>query len=112
GFDLERLEPTFKLHLGSPGSSGALAVARRMGIAKDITERARELLGAEGVRVEELLANVADQRRRIEEERAALLAELEAVESERASLRTHRDRIQSRFEKQTRTAHGEALSAL
>jgi DNA mismatch repair protein MutS2 len=112
GFDLERLEPTFKLHLGAPGSSGALAVARRMGIAKDITERARALLGAEGVRVEELLANVADQRRRIEEERAALLAELEAVESERASLRTHRDRIQTRFEKQTRAAHGEALSAL
>jgi DNA mismatch repair protein MutS2 len=112
GFDLERLEPTFKLHLGSPGSSGALAVARRMGIAKDITERARALLGAEGVRVEELLANVADQRRRIEEERAALLAELEAVEAERASLRTHRDRIQNRFEKQTRAAHGEALSAL
>ena len=27
GFDLARLEPTFKLHLGAPGSSGALAVA-------------------------------------------------------------------------------------
>ena len=33
GFDLARLEPTFKLHLGTPGSSGALAVAQRMGIA-------------------------------------------------------------------------------
>src|SRR5262249_21476948 len=31
GFDLARLEPTFKLHLGTPGSSGALAVAQRMG---------------------------------------------------------------------------------
>jgi DNA mismatch repair protein MutS2 len=112
GFDLERLEPTFKLHLGAPGSSGALQVARRMGIAGDIVERARVLLGAEGVRVEELLANVADQRRRIEEERAALLAELEAVESERAAMRIHRDRTQARFEKQTRAAHGEALSAL
>jgi DNA mismatch repair protein MutS2 len=112
GFDLERLEPTFKLHLGAPGSSGALQVARRMGIAGDVVERARVLLGAEGVRVEELLANVADQRRRIEEERAALLAELEAVESERAAMRTHRDRTQARFEKQTRVAHGEALSAL
>ncbi|MBV8762874.1 MAG: Smr/MutS family protein [Deltaproteobacteria bacterium] len=112
GFDLERLEPTFKLHLGAPGSSGALQVARRMGIAADVVERARVLLGAEGVRVEELLANVADQRRRIEEERAALLAELEAVESERAAMRIHRDRTQARFEKQTRVAHGEALSAL
>lgn len=112
GFDLERLEPTFKLHLGSPGSSGALQVARRMGIAGEVVERARALLGAEGVRVEELLANVADQRRRMEEERAALLAELEAVESERAAMRIHRDRTQARYEKQTRAAHGEALSAL
>ena len=112
GFDLERLEPTFKLHLGAPGSSGALQVARRMGIAADVVERARVLLGAEGVRVEELLANVADQRRRIEEERAVLLQELEAVESDRAAMRVHRDRTQARFEKQTRAAHGEALSAL
>jgi DNA mismatch repair protein MutS2 len=112
GFDLDRLEPTFKLHLGSPGSSGALAVAKRMGIATPVVERARELLGSAGTRVEELLASVADQRRRIEEERAALLAELEAAEAERAALRTHRDRAVARFEKQTRAAHGEALSAL
>src|SRR5690606_39999184 len=105
GFDLERLEPTFKLHLGSPGSSGALAVAKRMGIAALIVDRARELLGSAGTRVEELLASVADQRRRIEEERAALLSELEAVEAERAAMRVHRDRTVARFEKQTRAAH-------
>lgn len=112
GFDLERLEPTFKLHLGSPGSSGALAVAKRMGIAVPVVERARELLGAAGTRVEELLASVADQRRRIEEERAALLAELEAAEADRAAMRTQREKTAARYEKQTRAAHGEALSAL
>ncbi len=112
GFDLERLEPTFKLHLGVPGSSGALAVARRMGLPVGVVERARELIGAAGTRVEDLLASVADQRRRIEEERAALLAELEAVEAERAAMRTQRDRTNARFEKQAKAAHGEALSAL
>ncbi|HEY1547436.1 MAG TPA: Smr/MutS family protein [Kofleriaceae bacterium] len=112
GFDLERLEPTFKLHLGSPGSSGALAVATRMGLPSSVVERARELIGAAGTRVEDLLASVADQRRRIEVERAALLAELEAVEAERAAMRTHRDRTNARFEKQARAAHGDALSAL
>jgi len=112
GFDLEKLEPTFKLHLGVPGSSGALAVAKRMGLATTVVERARELIGAQGVKVEDLLANVADQRRRIEEERAALLAELEAAEAERAAMRMERDRANARFEKQARAAHGEALSAL
>ncbi|MGE5185969.1 MAG: endonuclease MutS2, partial [Acidobacteriota bacterium] len=87
GFDLERLEPTFKLHLGTPGSSGALAVATRMGIQAPIVARAKQLLSGGGARVEDLLASVADQRRRLEEERAALLAELEAAEAERAASR-------------------------
>jgi DNA mismatch repair protein MutS2 len=112
GFDLARLEPTFKLHLGEPGSSGALTVARRMGIAADVVDRARDLMGTAGARVEELLASVADQRRRIEEERAALLAELEDAEADRAALRVHKQRTLQRYEKQTRTAHGEALAAL
>ncbi|MCW5807352.1 MAG: Smr/MutS family protein, partial [Deltaproteobacteria bacterium] len=112
GFDMARLEPTFKLHLGTPGSSGALSVARRMGIPVDVVERARELIGANVVKVEELLANVAEQQRRLEEERAALLAELEAAESDRAAARALRERSQQRFEKQTRAAHGEALASL
>jgi DNA mismatch repair protein MutS2 len=112
GFDLERLEPTFKLHLGTPGSSGALAVARRMGIAGAIVDRARDLMGGGGARIEDLLASLADQRRRLEDERAALLAELEAAEAERAASRVDRERSRARFEKQTRAAHGEALSSL
>jgi DNA mismatch repair protein MutS2 len=112
GFDLARLEPTFKLHLGAPGSSGALAVARRMGIADDVVDRARDLMGPHVAKVEELLASVADQRRRIEEERAALLAELEDAEADRAALRAGKDRTLARYEKQTRAAHGEALVAL
>ena len=112
GFDLEKLEPTFKLHLGMPGSSGALAVATRMGLGKPVVERARELLGAQGVKVEDLLTNVADQQRRLEVERAQLLAALEDAESERASMRMHRDRLNARYEKQIKTAHGEAFAAL
>jgi DNA mismatch repair protein MutS2 len=112
GFDLARLEPTFKLHLGAPGSSGALTVARRMGIAADVVDRARDLMGPHVVKVEELLASVADQRRRIEEERLALLAELEAAEADRAAMRAQRDRTVARYEKHTRAAHDEALAAL
>ncbi len=111
GFDLQRLEPTFKLHLGFPGSSGALAVATRMGISQTITERARSLLG-HTAKVEDLLSNVTEQKRRIEEERAAVLAELEAIEAERAASRAQRDKTRERFEKATSSAYGEALASL
>jgi len=112
GFDLAKLEPTFKLHLGTPGSSGALAVAQRMGIDLAVVERARELMGPQVVKVEQLLASVADQQRRIEEERAALLAELEAVEADRHAARNAREKQRQRFERQTRAAHSEALAEL
>jgi DNA mismatch repair protein MutS2 len=112
GFDLARLEPTFKLHLGTPGSSGALAVALRTGIRADVVDRARELMGPQVVKVETLLASVADQQRRIEEERAALLAELEAVEADRAASRAYRERAKVRMEKEAKVAHSEALASL
>jgi len=112
GFDLERMAPTFKLHLGTPGSSGALAVARRTGLPADVVDRARELLGGGGARIEDLLASVADQRRRLEDERAALLAELEAAEADRAATRAQREKTRARYEKQTAREHGDAVAAL
>ncbi len=112
GYDLSRLEPTFKLHLGVPGSSGALAVALRMGIRSGVVERARLLMGPQVAKVEDLLANVADQQRRIEEERAALLAELEAVEADRAASKAHRERSKLKLDKEVKVAHSEALAAL
>ena len=112
GYDLARLEPTFKLHLGIPGSSGALAVARRMGVPGEVVDRATALLGGAGAKVEDLLANVGEQQRRLEEERAALIAELEAAEADRQAAQMQRDRIRARYERETRSVHGEAVAAL
>jgi DNA mismatch repair protein MutS2 len=83
-----------------------------MGVAASVVERARELMGPAVAKVEDLLASVADQRRRIEEERAALLAELEAAEADRAANRVYRDKQRARYEKETRAAHGDAVAAL
>ncbi len=112
GFDMGRMAPTFKLHLGVPGSSGALTVARTMGLPGDVVARAQKLLGEVGANVEDLLAKVAEQRRRLEEERAHQLEELEALEAERMALRADRERQRVRSDKEVRAAHGEAVTAL
>ncbi len=112
GFDMEKLEPTFKLHLGVPGSSGALVVARRMGLSAAVVDRAAVLLGDVGLSVESLLASVTEQRRRLEQERAAQLAEIEALETERVALRLDRERARSRGDKEQSRVHAEALTAL
>ncbi len=112
GFDMERLEPTFKLHLGVPGSSGALVVARRVGLPGAVVERAAEILGDTGMSVENLLSSVAEQRRRLEEERVSQLAEIEALESERIALRLDREQQSARVDREQGRLHGEAIAAL
>jgi len=67
-FDLEHLRPTYRLAVGQPGRSYALAIAERIGLDAGLLARATELLGADAGRLESLLAT-------LEEQRAALTAE-------------------------------------
>lgn len=84
GFDIERMRPTFRLSLGVPGSSSAIAVARRLGMPVGVLEHAEELLGDEGVKIDQLL-------RDIEAERAALARTRERLERDKLRVR-QRDR--------------------
>lgn len=72
GFDLARMAPTFRLHLGVPGSSGALFLARRLGLPTELVGRAEALLGDRRTGIEELLTALAEERRRLDEERKAV----------------------------------------
>jgi DNA mismatch repair protein MutS2 len=44
GFELATMTPTFRLAMGVPGSSSALAVARRFGLPPTVLERAERFL--------------------------------------------------------------------
>ncbi len=41
-FDERTLKPTYRLHIGVAGSSHALSIAARLGLPKDIVNRARD----------------------------------------------------------------------
>ncbi|HLT38075.1 MAG TPA: Smr/MutS family protein [Enhygromyxa sp.] len=84
GFDLQRLRPTFRLSLGVPGSSSAIAVARRLGLPDAVLAAAERSLGDEGVKIDELL-------RDIEAERQSLARTRERLEREQQRI-AHRDR--------------------
>jgi DNA mismatch repair protein MutS2 len=75
GFDFERLEPTFRLKLGTPGASSALAVARRHGLPERVVERARGIIPEISQRREALLHEL--ERQRIELERTRREVEFE-----------------------------------
>lgn len=43
-FDTNSLKPTYKLLIGIPGLSNAIAISANLGLSKEITERAKEIL--------------------------------------------------------------------
>jgi DNA mismatch repair protein MutS2 len=72
GFDFTTMSPTYKVTLGVPGASSALAVAARYGIPADVVKRAEELIPEAHLAREKLLAEVeADRTRAAAELRAA-----------------------------------------
>jgi DNA mismatch repair protein MutS2 len=89
GFDLAALRPTFRLTPGAPGSSSAIAVARRLGLSEVVLGRAEALLTDERLRVDVLL-------REVEAEREALHRARREVERAREELRQREARLEAR----------------
>ena len=95
-FDVDALRPTFRLQIGQPGRSYALAIAERLGLGGPVLQRAAEVLGPEGERLERLLATLERQR----EELAGRVTEAddarEAAVREADTLRTEIERLRAR----------------
>ncbi len=99
-FDVETLSPTYRLNVGLPGRSNALAIASRLGLPSEIIDLARTFLTSGEQHVETLLADIAREReeigqlyerageanrdaqtlrRRLQDEVEAILSEREAI---------------------------------
>ena len=70
--DRERLAPLYRLRLGVPGGSYALATARRLGLEPGVLARAERGVPEQARAAERLLAELSDALARAEEERPAL----------------------------------------
>ncbi len=112
GFDLEHLVPTYELHLGVPGASGAIRVAKRLGVSDAICARAIELAGAGQASLEQLLLDLEVERKRIAAERAATEAERAEAERKLAEAAARAAQAKERLEAARRGAHDEAVETL
>lgn len=64
-FDVETLSPTYRLVIGLPGRSQALAIAKRLGMPPKVLSLARQHVSAGAVRVEQLLSRIQRERQEI-----------------------------------------------
>jgi DNA mismatch repair protein MutS2 len=71
GVDLATMTPTFELAMGIPGSSSALAVARRYGMPATVIERAERFLTREDQSFEAVVQKLHDERAALALARAA-----------------------------------------
>ena len=73
-FDPETLAPTYRLRVGHPGASSALAVAARMGLLRQRARaRANQLLDREDRRLDRMLSELAASRAALEREQREAL---------------------------------------
>nr|MCR5484528.1 endonuclease MutS2 [Clostridiales bacterium] len=68
-FDVKTLRPTYRLLIGVPGRSNAFAISERLGMKKEIVERAKELVKDENVRFEDVVDKLELSRLNMEKER-------------------------------------------
>jgi len=99
-FNVETLSPTYRLIIGLPGRSNAIAIATRLGLPAEIIDEARSYVGEADLQVDRLLDEIhrtRDEIRRKEQQleasqahvstlQADLHARLAAIEEERSRL--------------------------
>lgn len=66
-YDVDKLEPLYQLEIGKPGSSFALEIASKIGIAKDIIEHAKGHIGEERVTYDRLLTKLENEKVKFEQ---------------------------------------------
>jgi DNA mismatch repair protein MutS2 len=86
-FDDVNLRPTYRLMVGVPGGSSGIAIAQRLGLAKEIIEHARSLMAPESQEAAELIAYLHRSRDELDRLREQMAEERRAMEIERGKLR-------------------------
>ena len=69
-FDVETLQPTYRLLIGIPGKSNAFAISKKLGLPEEILKEASDLVGKSDKDFENVLTQLEHQRQKMEAARA------------------------------------------
>ncbi|SET43771.1 DNA mismatch repair protein MutS2 [Oceanobacillus limi] len=84
-FDVETLQPTYRLLIGIPGRSNAFDISRRLGLDEQIIDHAKSHIGVDSKNVENMIASLEQSQIQAEkdyEEAHRVLLESEQLRSE------------------------------
>jgi DNA mismatch repair protein MutS2 len=99
-FDTDKLQPLFKLEVGSPGSSFAFEIARKIGLPEPILESAKNRLGEDHINFDKHLREIIRdkrywerKRRQIHEQERRMTDVSERYETELQKLKSERKEL-------------------
>ena len=91
-FDIKTLRPTYRLTIGLPGRSNALAIAQRLGLDPNLVAAAKSEINPDDLRADKLLDDIRKERNRTSHER-------EKLEKARTRLEMQTQELGKRLEK-------------
>ncbi|MBR7123151.1 MAG: endonuclease MutS2 [Oscillospiraceae bacterium] len=100
-FNVDTLQPTYRLLIGVPGKSNAFAISRKLGLPENILKKASDLLSQSDKDFEEVLTQLEQQRQ-----------QMEAARKEAEGLRRETEEIKKRSEEYSRQLQEERVKAL
>src|SRR5699024_6585158 len=67
-FDVDTLEPTYRLLIGVPGRSNAFDISKRLGLDASIIDQAKSYLGMDSKQAENMISSLDTARKQVERE--------------------------------------------
>lgn len=107
-FDIEKLEPTYKLLIGIPGKSNAFAISKKLGLKQEILEKANSLMKDDDISIEELMKSIYDSKIAIEKEKENIQKNSTQIEALRKSLEKENTDVKNKGKEQIEKAKKEA----
>lgn len=92
-FNLETLEPTYRLRIGVPGSSYAVEIARRYGLPESLIQQARQHIGAAKDKLEALIIDLDARIQELEKKNRELSIKITEAEGMRSLYRRQSEEL-------------------
>lgn len=111
-FNVETLQPTYRLLIGIPGKSNAFAISSKLGLSDDIISAAREQIGKEEKSFEDVIADLEQSRVTIEKEQREIAEYKERIRTLQEQLQKKNEKINQAKDKILREANEKAKEIL
>ena len=79
-YDRQKMQPLFQLSVGTPGSSFAIEIAKKIGISADILEYAESIVGSDYINMDKYLMDITRDRKYWENKRQDIRLEKKKLE--------------------------------